>query len=256
MKLFFQDYGGAGNEPLVICHGFLGSSRMWKTAGKQLADFFHVFALDMRNHGESPHVAPHTYQAMADDLLAWMIDQKLDQINIMGHSMGGKVAMLLACHCPEKIKRLFVVDIAPKDYELRTSELLALLDLNLSEIKSRKDAEDKLAQTIKDAPFRAFLLTNLARDKKGQFYWRPNLELLLSARDRQVLTSLQETDCYQGPTQFIVGANSSFVKKADHKIIHHYFPHAQIDVIANAGHNPHTENTDSFVKAVRQFFTQ
>src|SRR3982751_66174 len=116
MTLFHRDLDGAGQPPLVLLHGMLGSSRNWQSAGTDLAQHFHVLAPDLRNHGRSPHAPEMTYEAMMDDVLAWLDANSLPRATLVGHSMGGKVAMLLACRHPERVQRLIIVDIAPRDY--------------------------------------------------------------------------------------------------------------------------------------------
>ena len=116
VQLFHRDLGGSGKPPLVILHGMLGSSRNWQTAGRDLSEHFHVNALDLRNHGGSPHADEMDYSVMVADVLRWLDVQQIERVTLMGHSMGGKVGMLLACHHPQRVERLVVVDIAPKDY--------------------------------------------------------------------------------------------------------------------------------------------
>ena len=139
MILSHRDLGGAGNPPLVLLHGMLGSSRNWQTAGRDLAARFHVLAVDLRNHGVSPHAPTMTYSEMVADVLAWLDAQGLASVTLLGHSMGGKVAMLLACRHPERVSRLLVVDIAPKDYQWvgHRASFAAMNELNLADLRSR-----------------------------------------------------------------------------------------------------------------------
>jgi esterase len=137
--LFHRDLGGAGRPPMIILHGILGSSRNWQTAGGDLAAHYHVFAMDLRNHGASPHAAEMSFAAMADDVRAWMDTQGLPRAALLGHSMGGKVAMLFACRHPERVDRLVVVDIAPKDYASpgQRAAFAAMNELDLNGLRSR-----------------------------------------------------------------------------------------------------------------------
>ncbi|MFZ9682595.1 MAG: alpha/beta fold hydrolase, partial [Cephaloticoccus sp.] len=122
LSLFLRDLGGSG-RPLILLHGMLGSSRNWQTVGRDLADTAHVYALDARNHGQSPHAEPMEYAAMVADVLAWMDAHTTGPVDLLGHSMGGKTAMRLACRYPERVGRLIVVDMAPRDYQLDLVEL-------------------------------------------------------------------------------------------------------------------------------------
>jgi len=142
MQLFHRDLGGVGRPPLVILHGLLGSSRNWQAVGADLAPGFHVFALDLRNHGRSPHADEMTYPAMVDDVLGWLDAQGLTRVTLMGHSLGGKVAMLLACRHPDRVERLVVVDIAPKDYPAHAdrAEFAAMNALPLAALRSRSSS--------------------------------------------------------------------------------------------------------------------
>ncbi|MES1194890.1 MAG: alpha/beta fold hydrolase, partial [Opitutus sp.] len=139
VNLHHIDLGGAGRPPMIVLHGLLGSSRNWLSTGRDLARHFHVFALDARNHGKSPHAPGMTYEAMMDDLTGWMDAQGLARATIVGHSMGGKTAMLLACRHPERVERLVVVDIAPKDYQwaAHRGEFAAMVELDLASLTSR-----------------------------------------------------------------------------------------------------------------------
>ena len=152
MHLFHRDLGGAGRPPLVILHGFLGSSRNWQTAGADLASRFHVCALDLRNHGASPHADAMSYAAMAADVAAWLDARAAGPVTLVGHSMGGKVAMLLACRGPERVGRLVVVDIAPRDYSAarHQAEFAAMNGLDLASLRSRADAERDLEAAVPD----------------------------------------------------------------------------------------------------------
>ena len=185
--LFHRDLGGDGLPPLVILHGILGSSRNWQTAGGDLARRYHVFALDLRNQGGSPHSEEMTYDAMVGDVAAWLDLHGLGRAALLGHSMGGKVAMLLACRQPERVERLVVVDIAPKDYSWggkQRAEFAAMNGLDLSSLRSRAEAEQRLEAAVPDWAMRKFLTTNLERDGSGQWHWTINLAVLTEGAPR------------------------------------------------------------------------
>jgi esterase len=252
LKLFHRDLGGAGHPPLVILHGLLGSSRNWQTAGADLAGKFHVFALDLRNHGRSPHADEMTYAAMMDDVLAWLDSQGITKATFLGHSLGGKVAMLLACRHPGRVTRLIVVDIAPKAYALPAhhEEFTAMNELDLSRLASRAEAEQQFEMRVPKWAMRKFLVTNLERDADGRWRWQVNLPVLTRTLPEMEKNSLAPGDHYAGPTLFVLGAKSRFVDAQDHEKILQYFPSARIETIAEAGHNPHMDEREAFVRVI------
>ena len=251
MHLFHRDLGGAGQPPLVILHGMLGSSRNWQTTGRDLADRFHVMALDLRNHGESPHAGEMSYAAMVDDVIAWLDAQGLGRVTLLGHSMGGKVAMLLACRHSERIERLIVVDIAPKDYHwvAHRVEFAAMNDLDLANLPSRVAAEKSFEAQISDWAMRKFLLTNLMQ-AGGRWQWSINLPVLTAALAAMEANPLQQSEQFSGPALFIAGGKSRYVTTGDHAAIQRHFPTARIETLADAGHNPHIERREAFVALV------
>lgn len=254
VNLFSRDLGGAGNPPLVVLHGMLGSSRNWLSAGTDLTAHWHVHALDLRNHGRSPHAEPMTYDALVDDVLCWMDAAQMDAAAIMGHSMGGKTGMVLACRHPERVRRLVVVDIAPKDYlsHGHRAEFAAMHELRLGEITSRAQAELKLEARVTDWGMRKFLTTNLERDETtGAWRWIINLPVITAALPHLEKNPLRETDRFAGPTVFVTGGKSKYVGAGDVAAIRHHFPAAAIEIIPESGHNPHMETRAAFVARVR-----
>ena len=250
MQLFHRDLGGAGHPPLVILHGMLGSSRNWQTAGRDLAAKFHVLALDLRNHGASPHAAEMTYAAMVGDVLGWLDAQRLTRVTLMGHSMGGKVAMLLACRHPERVTRLIVVDIAPKDYRwpAHREEFAAMNELDLTTLTTRAEAEARLETWVHEWAMRKFLATNLEHKDEGRWRWTINLPVLTAALPALEANSLGTGDRFTGETLFIAGGKSAYVRAADRAGILGHFPVARIETISTAAHNPHIETRDAFVR--------
>lgn len=252
MILFHRDLGGEGHPPLVILHGLLGSSRNWQTAGADLAQKFHVFALDLRNHGRSPQAAEMTYEAMAGDVLAWLDAQALPRVTLMGHSLGGKTAMLLACRHPERVARLIVVDIAPKNYpsSAHDAEFAAMNELDLAGLGSRAGAEQKFEARVSDWAMRKFLATNLESGADGRWRWLINLPVLTKALPALEKNSLKSSDRYDGPALFVAGGKSRYVQARDYEVIRRYFASARIEIIAQSGHNPHMEARTAFTQLV------
>lgn len=236
----------------MILHGLLGSSRNWQTVGADLAMKFHVCALDLRNHGRSPHADEMTYGAMMDDVLAWLDAQAITKATFLGHSLGGKVAMLLACRHPGRVTRLIVVDIAPKEYSLQAhhAEFTAMNELDLGRLASRAEAEQQFEMRVPKWAMRKFLVTNLERDADGRWRWQINLPALTRALPEMEKNSLAPGDSYAGPTLFILGGKSRFVEAQDHETIRQCFPQARIETMADAGHNPHMDEREKFVETV------
>ena len=252
VNLFHREFGGEGHPPLVVLHGMLGSSRNWQAAGRDLAARYRVLAPDFRNHGASPHADEMTYTAMVGDLLAWMDSHALGKVALMGHSMGGKVAMVLACRHPERVQRLVLVDIAPKDYFWpgRRREFAAMNALDLSSLRLRAQAERSFEKDVPDPGMRRFLATNLERTEGGGWKWVINLPVLTAALPVLEKNSLQPGDRYCGATLVISGARSAYVRPEDGAVIAAHFPDSRLAVIESAGHSPHAEAREEFVRAV------
>jgi esterase len=251
VALYHRDFGGTGGPPRVILHGMLGSSRNWLTAGKDLAAGRRVYALDLRNHGLSPHADLMTYEAIVADVVAWLDTQGIATAELIGHSMGGKVAMLLACRHPERVGRLVVVDIAPRSYQWpeHRQEYTAIRELDLSTLTSRAEAESRLEARVPGWAIRKFILTNLERIPGG-WRWQINVPVLTAALPELERNPLVEGDGFDGPALFIAGGKSKYVQPSDHEAITRAFPAARITVLGNSGHNPHIEEREEFVRAV------
>lgn len=255
VELNYRYFGGQGKPPLIIIHGLLGSSRNWLTIGRELAAQYEVFALDLRNHGESAHFDEMTFEAMAEDLSLFMQSREIPAADVMGHSLGGKVAMLFVAKYPKNVNALTIVDIAPKDYPLHHErEFEAMLALDLDSISSRKEAELFLETRVEDWAMRQFLMTNLKRNEDGTFSWGVNLKGLHAALEVMSKNPLDEaSDVFMGPTHFIIGENSSYFKEEDEETARLHFPKSFYSTIAGAGHNPHIEKKAAFLEAIDAF---
>ena len=258
VELSGRELGGAGQAPLVLLHGLLGSGRNWQTAGAGLAEAAggrKVWALDLRNHGKSPWHDTMSYEAMVADVLAWLEARGFGAVDLMGHSMGGKVAMALACRHPARVKRLVVVDIAPKGYlsHGHRAEFAAMNELRLAELRSRGEAELKMEGRVPDWAMRKFLTTNLEHADDGVWRWAVNLPVLTAALPALEATPLLAGENFAGPTLFVRGGKSRYVKDEDAAAITAHFPAARIETIAAAGHNPHMETRVEFCAAVGAF---
>jgi esterase len=206
VDLAFEELGNQDDAPLIILHGFFASSRNWRQVAEKLAASFHVYVLDMRNHGASPHHPLMDYPAMAADLLLFMENHGLTTASLLGHSMGGKVAMWFALNHPERMDKLIVADIAPVSYKHCFNNLIqALKALPLHEISNRKQAELLLASSIPELGYRQFLLQNLVL-KDGAYCWRVDLDIFYRMAPNIIaFPSADHLPVYTGKTLFIAG---------------------------------------------------
>ena len=251
MTLFHRDLGGAGKPPLVIIHGMLGSSRNWVKAGSALGDLFHVLAVDLPNHGQSPSLASASVSAMADLVLEWMDDQGIRTAGVMGHSLGGKVAMRLAIDHAERVERLYVLDVAPKTYYANYTAVDAMLEIDPAPLTTRAEAEDLLSRSIRSQANRWFLLTNLTRGPDGRLRWQVPLEIIRDHIAAWTQTVLEDDDVYHGPTTFIAGGQSDYVSQGDFDRAQQHFPDSDLIVLPESGHNVHIDGGEAFQSAVR-----
>ena len=255
MTLFHREFGEKSLPPVVLLHGLLGSARNWQMIGRDLAETHHVFALDLRNHGGSSHADEMTYAAMVEDVLAWMDTQGLLRVTLIGHSMGGKMAMLLACRHPERVERLVVVDIAPKDYLsfAHRAEFAAMLEMRPETLRNRAEAELRLEARVPNLAMRKFLITNLEPLEGEGFRWIVNLPVLAAALGDLEKDPLLSADRFTGPVLFVAGGRSRYVEPGDWDTMQRRFPKADLEIIAEAGHNPHMDAREEFLRILRTF---
>lgn len=241
-------------KPLLILHGFLGMSDNWKTLGRQFSDEgMEVHLIDQRNHGRSPHSADFNYYLLAEDLKEYVDRNGLSNVVVLGHSMGGKTAMMAASLYPDLVEKLVVVDIAPRFYAPHHQRILeGMKALDAAHLTSRGEAEDLLSSYIEEQGVKLFLLKNLYWKSKGVLGLRLNLDALIANID-SVGEALPETAFYNKPSLFIRGANSSYITEEDESEIQKHFPQSEIVTIPKAGHWVHAENKDAFFAAVMQF---
>jgi esterase len=256
MNLHYKSYGEG--HPLLILHGFLGSSGNWHTLSQNVfSEHYRVLAVDQRNHGRSPHSDVFDYEVLAEDILRFMDTHEVDDAHVLGHSMGGKVAMHLAIRYPERVSKLIVVDIAPRAYnELHTDILDALRDVKPEDYADRDEIDDALAQYIPHPRVRLFLMKNLTIDPKTKKYsWQINLE---SLRENYPLINeaIPEDGRYDGPTLFIRGDQSDYITDDDRPDIERHFPAARVTTVKNAGHWLHADEPEPFGRIVTAFLTE
>lgn len=251
MQLNYKELGEG--KPLIILHGVFGSSDNWLTIGRKLSENRKVYLIDQRNHGDSPHSDEFTYEAMAQDLSQFIKDHSIDNPIIIGHSMGGKTAMYFAVKHPDLFEKLVVVDIAPKAYPVHHQTILeGLSSINLSELKSRGDAEKQLAAYVPEKPVRQFLLKNLTRDENKNFTWKINLPVIKEKID-QVVVGLEPNLSCDKPTLFIRGKNSGYIADEDNITIMNFFPNSEVKTIHGAGHWVHAEKPEEFLNTITDF---
>lgn len=253
MQKLYSKIIGEG-KPLLILHGYFGMGDNWKSLATKFSEkSFQVHLIDLRNHGRSFHSAIFNYEVMVRDLNNYITSSNLDKVSIIGHSMGGKLAMTFASQYPDLIEKLVVVDISPKQYAPHHNEILAALNaVDFSEENTRKLVDLKLAEYIPEVGVRQFLLKSVYWKEKGVLDFRFNVEAL-TTNNKEVGKALSAKAFYFGPTLFLSGGTSNYIKEEDVLLIKRHFSNATIVTIANAGHWLHAENPQDFFKEACSF---
>jgi pimeloyl-ACP methyl ester carboxylesterase len=252
MQLHYQTLGQG--QPLILLHGLFGSSNNWGTVAKQFSQHYQVIAVDLRNHGSSPHSASQSYANMADDLLELCDALSLERIHLLGHSLGGKVAMQFAAHHPDRVEKLIVVDMAMRAYaDAHTHLIDAMMAIDLTTLQSRHEVDKILNNSIPQAMVRQFLLMNLIK-ADSSLAWRINLAAL-----KTNYAGLQQAVCenahYEKSCLFIRGEHSDYVKDTDIEHIKTNFINAQFASLPT-GHWVHAELPQAFVEVVGNFLAK
>lgn len=255
MELFYREFGEVGQPEVVIMHGLLGSSRNWQAAAQALGARHHVFCLDLRNHGQSPWAEPHTYEAMMEDVLSFMDEQCEGRPVVIGHSMGGKLAMKLACEYPMAIRKLVVVDIQPHVYPRNhDDDFRGMREVDLASLESRTEAETQMEPFVSSWKMRKFLLTNLEKDEEtGGYRWAVNIDAIEADQRNIEGNPLEAGDVYDGDALFVMGGRSRYFVKEEIPQLKQHFPASALEVIPESGHNPHFECRERFVEIVEGF---
>ncbi len=263
MKLYYREFG-TGSEHLIILHGLYGSSDNWMSLGKQFGDKYHVIIPDLRNHGQSPHSNTHSFPSMTEDILELMQETQIERANFLGHSMGGKLAMFFTSEYPEKVNRLIVADISPREYkatdgfsntDFHANLMDKLASINLNSINDYADADIAMSRLIDDDRLRKFMLKNVRKTETG-FEWKINLPVL-----RQNLENIMEgfhpedfNDMkIHTPSLFLRGENSPYIPLVDFELIRHIFSDSEIITIPNSGHWLHAEQPKLVAKNLFYF---
>jgi pimeloyl-ACP methyl ester carboxylesterase len=250
MKLSYKQLGEG--KPLVILHGLFGFSDNWQTHAKKLAEYFQVTLVDLRNHGHSDWSDEFSYALMVEDLQELFLDLKINNPILLGHSMGGKLAMHYDGTHPNSLEKLIVVDMGIKAYAPHHEHILAAIHaIDLSTMTARSQAEAILKSFIDSEGVRQFLLKNLYWEDKGKLAWRVNFHVL-EASMPEILKALPTFESFT-PTLFIRGLLSNYIVDEDISSIEEQYPDMQLVSIANAGHWVHAEAPDAFLDAVLAF---
>lgn len=250
--MFSRIYGNG--QPLIIIHGLFGMSDNWNSLGKSFSKNYNVHLVDLRNHGRSFHDEVFTYEAMSKDLKNYIAHHNLENPIILGHSLGGKVAMHFCFKNKSLVSKLIVVDIAPKAYSIdfHRNILNILVDFQLNNFKSRNEIDLALSISIKDSAIRFFLMKNIYRNDSSFFAWRFNIKVLLNK-----IENIQDANFLIGtintPTLFIKGTKSDYITKEDELLIQNHFNNVIIKEIQNSGHWVHAEQTNLFTNEVLNF---
>ena len=265
MKLFFQKFGHG--PAVVILHGLYGCSDNWVPIARAIADFYTVFLVDQRNHGKSPHHPVHTYSSMVNDLEEFFQNENITKPIIIGHSMGGKTAMLFAAIHPDKLAGLVVVDIGPGGYTnvdnysplviAHLNIMSSMLSIDFEEYTTRREIEDELAKTVTDVNVRQFVMKNIQRNTDNTFSWKFNLDALSKALP-EIMGAISLDKVLDGrainqmPVFFIKGERSDYISAEQKILIRKYFPQAKLEGISDAGHWVHAEQPVKFLEKLEE----
>ena len=253
MKLFYRHFGEG--QPVIILHGIFGISDNWVTIGRKIAEKFSVYILDLRNHGQSPHSDTFNYVAMMDDLNEFIEEHELEDPIIIGHSMGGKVAMYFALEYPEMVNSLLVVDISMRKYPPRQGHVQmieAMQSVDFSKVQSREDVEAQLEDEIQSRPIRLFVMKNLVRVGQSEFKWRLNLKAIYENIDN-IFEGVEHFNRFEKPTLFVRGGKSDYIQDSDMEKIYRHFPAAELETIPHASHWVHAEAPDDLCAIISDF---
>jgi len=253
MKLFYRHYGEG--QPVIILHGILGISDNWVTIGRKLAEKFEVYIPDQRNHGQSPHSDTFSYYTLADDLFEFLEDHQLSRPILIGHSMGGKVAMNFTLEHPHRIEKLIVVDISIRSYPARQQHLDimdAMLSVDFDQFSTREGIEKKIREKIISPAVSGFILKNLYKIGRNRFAWRLNIKSIYQNIEN-VFEGVDLPYTTDIPALFIKGGGSDYILEDDYSLILKKFPRAKFHTIENASHWVHADQPEELCKTLSDF---
>ncbi len=259
-----EDDKNKNSTPLFVLHGLLGSMDNWRSQAKRLSATRPVITLDLRNHGNSPHIKGMSYREMYEDVIIVAKEENITSFHLLGHSMGGKVAMQLALTHPEMVESLIVVDIAPKPYPLWHQKLFhAVMTVPIDSITSRNEIDEHLKGAIEDRAERSFMLKNIKRNsnhnpdqenKAPRYSWKPNLKEISKGylKIAGFTTALSQ---YPKKVLFIKGGDSPYIQDSDNTLIQSLFPSSTVITIKDSAHLPHIQQADDFFDVVNSFLS-
>jgi len=251
VKLNYKSFGEG--QPLIILHGLFGMLDNWQTLAKKLAERFEVYLVDLRDHGKSPHTEAFTYEAAARDLKEFMDDHDLTSAHLIGHSMGGKVAMVFAQQYSSRVDQLIIVDIAPKAYPGGHEEIFdGILSVDIEAAEGRSDVDLQLAKSILDQGVRLFLMKNLSRRVEGGYEWKANFKILHESYP-EIMSEVLSGETVSHQTLFIKGGLSHYIVKDDKDLIDSIFTNAEVKTVEGAGHWVHAQKPNELLAVVNEF---
>ena len=250
MKIYHREMGEG--KPMIILHGLFGFSDNWQTHAKKLSEYYRVILVDLRNHGRTEWSDEFSYELMADDVIELCDDLGLEEIILVGHSMGGKVAMHVAAKKEELLEKLVIVDMGIKEYPMHHDHILdGIHAVKLDDVSARREAEDQMDAYIDSYGVKQFLLKNLYWKEKGQLAWRMNVEVL-EREMPEILGAFKSEEIFT-PTLFIRGAQSNYILDEDISTLELQFPDMELETIEGAGHWVHAEAPDEFIESLLGF---
>ncbi len=247
-------------EHLILIHGLFGSLENLNMVAKTLSQYYCVTSVDVRNHGNSFHQEGMSYAVLAQDVITLMNDLAIESCHVLGHSMGGKIAMQIALSNPERVNKLAVADIAPVKYSAHHLTIIeGLQAIDLTKIKTRKDASIQLTPYVENVGVRQFLLRNLTQNEQGEFHFKCNLDYIAQGY-QQIMQGIENTPqqpirSFKDDTLFIKGGDSDYILPEHQNAIKALFPEAKAKIIQGAGHWLHAEKTTSFNKILIDFLS-
>jgi len=256
MKLFCRQFGSG--PPMVILHGLFGISDNWVSIARILGEQYTVYVPDLRNHGQSPHSTVFDFAVLEEDLLELTEEYSLENLVLMGHSLGGKTAMYFALHHPQSIKKLIIVDISLRKAPVNTEHQMlidAMLGIDFTKVSARSDVDRQLENKIHSQRLRQFLLKNVYRRDNKILDWRLNLHVI-NANLLNIFEGVDVPGRYTGPALFIRGGRSDYIREEDFEELKSKFPGALVKTIPEAGHWVHADAPGEFLEAVRAFLDQ
>ena len=254
--LFYRKYGDPKNKPIVVLHGVLGLSDNWDYFGKRFAELgFYVIVPDMRNHGQSPRYEAFNYKVMARDVKKVLDYEHITKCYVIGHSMGGKIAMMLAFENPQLVERLEVLDISPRKFDRPLDHvgfIAAMGSVDLKKVKRRADVEEQLAKYNFEKRILLFLLKNLSYSHEHGFRWKPYLKSIYKNIE-EIGKGLEDKGVYEGPTLFIRGGQSDYILEKDLPVMKVQLPNYQLVTLPESGHWIHVDDPEGFMEATEKF---